>query len=101
MILNVLWGKECLNIKVHLKKGRLIIQFEVVFPTFIAPEFIPKLETCLPPRPRVDISMDAEECTMIDYNPSQDNRQRRSHHQAYEEDDGYHHGPRVQQCTSS
>lgn len=40
----------------------------------------------------------------VDYNPSQqDNRQRRSHQQAYEEDDdGYQHGgARVQQCTTS
>jgi len=94
-------GEGMPQYKNPFEKGRLIIQFEVVFPTFIAPELIPKLETCLPPRPRIDISMDAEECTMVDYNPSQDNRQRRSHHQAYEEDDGFSHGPRVQQCTTS
>jgi len=94
-------GEGMPQYKNPFEKGRLIIQFQVIFPTTIAPELVPKLETCLPPRPRLDISMDAEECTLVDYNPSQDNRQRRSQ-QAYEEDDdGYHHGPRIQQCTTS
>jgi len=92
-------GEGMPQYKNPFEKGRLIIQFEVIFPTSIAPELIPKLEKCLPPRPRIDVSMDAEECIMVDYSPS-DNRQRRQ--QAYEEDDdGYQTGPRVQQCTTS
>ncbi|XP_037029908.1 dnaJ homolog subfamily A member 1-like [Bradysia coprophila] len=97
-------GEGMPQYKNPFEKGRLILNFEVIFPTFIAPELIPKLETCLPPRPRIDISMDSdsmEECTLVDYNPEQDNRQRRSQ-QAYEEDDdGYNQGPRIQQCTTS
>lgn len=49
------------------EKGRLIIQFEVIFPTFIAPDLVPKLESCLPPRPLLEISMDAEECTLVSF----------------------------------
>lgn len=38
----------------------------------------------------------------IDFDPEQDSRNQRYSRQAYEDDDdGYHHGPRVQQCTSS
>lgn len=38
----------------------------------------------------------------IDFDPEQDARNQRYSRQAYEEDDdGYHHGPRVQQCTTS
>lgn len=38
-----------------------------------------------------------------DFDPEQDARnQQRYSRQAYEDDDdGYHHGPRVQQCTTS
>lgn len=58
-------GEGMPQYKSPFEKGRLIIQFEVIFPTCIAPELVPTLETCLPPRPTVDISMDAEECTMV------------------------------------
>lgn len=58
-------GEGMPQYKNPFEKGRLIIQFEVIFPTHIAPELVPKLETCLPPRPRLDISMDAEECTLV------------------------------------
>lgn len=39
----------------------------------------------------------------IDFDPEHDARQQRHSRQAYEDDDdGYgHHGPRVQQCTTS
>lgn len=38
----------------------------------------------------------------IDFDPETDARQQRYSRQAYEDDDdGYHHGPRVQQCTTS
>lgn len=60
-------GEGMPQYKNPFEKGRLIIQFEVTFPTHIAPEMVSKLETCLPPRPRLDISMDAEECTLVSY----------------------------------
>ncbi|XP_037918851.1 dnaJ homolog subfamily A member 1 isoform X2 [Hermetia illucens] len=83
------------------EKGRLIIQFQVIFPERITPEVVPTLEQCLPPRPIVDIPIDAEECDLVDLDPEQESRRR--HRNAYEEDDdaGYHHGPRVQQCATS
>lgn len=84
------------------EKGRLIIQFQIVFPDKIPQTIVTELEKCLPPRPRIDIPIDAEECNMIDFDPETDARQQRYSRQAYEDDDdGYHHGPRVQQCTTS
>lgn len=47
------------------EKGRLIIQFQVIFPERITPEVVPTLEQCLPPRPIVDIPIDAEECDLV------------------------------------
>lgn len=47
------------------EKGRLIIQFSVVFPTTAPLELIPKLEKCLPKRPAVVIPADAEECVLV------------------------------------
>lgn len=84
------------------EKGRLIIQFFVVFPDSLPPEVVPALEQCLPPRPVVSVPATAEECMLTDYDQAQE--QRRRERQAYEEDDdgyGYHGGPRVQQCSTS
>lgn len=92
-------GEGLPEFKNPFEKGLLIIQFSVHFPQSLPIDLIPKLEQCLPPRPVVDIPIDAEEVSMIDHDPSQDSRRR--HQQAYDEDDDYHHGPRVQQCTTS
>jgi len=84
------------------EKGRLIVQYQIVFPEKIPQTVVADLEKCLPPRPRVDIPIDAEECILVDFDPEQDARNQRYQRQAYEDDDdGYHHGPRVQQCTTS
>lgn len=48
-----------------LEKGRLIIQFEVIFPETIPVSVIPALEQCLPARPEVAIPIDAEQCTLV------------------------------------
>jgi len=85
------------------EKGRLIIQFFVIFPDSIRSEVIPALEQCLPPRPLVTIPPNAEECNLSEYNAQQEEAKRR-HRQAYEEDEdgyGYNSGPRVQQCTTN
>lgn len=50
------------------EKGRLIIQFSVIFPDTIPSELIPTLEQCLPPRPIVNIPINAEECTLVSRN---------------------------------
>lgn len=94
-------GEGMPQYKNPFEKGYLIIQFQVVFPPAIAPELVPALEKCLPPRSKVDIPIEAEECNLVDFDPSQDNRQRHSQ-AAYEEDEeGYHQGPRIQQCSTS
>lgn len=84
------------------EKGRLVIQFQVIFPDAIASAAIPALEQCLPPRPIITIPINAEEVTLTDFDPEQESR-RRHQRQAYEEDEeGYHHGgTRMPQCTTS
>ncbi|KAL3885296.1 hypothetical protein ACJMK2_025379 [Sinanodonta woodiana] len=79
-------------------KGKLIIQFSVKFPEkgFIAPEKIPALEQLLPPREECIIPDDAEEHTLIDYDPDTQNNRRRD---VYDDDDDGTHGQRVQ-CAS-
>lgn len=47
------------------EKGRMIIQFTVQFPQSLPREVIPALEQCLPPRPQVEIPIEAEECSMV------------------------------------
>lgn len=95
-------GEGMPQYKNPFEKGRLIVQFQIVFPEKIPQTIVADLEKCLPPRPRVDIPIDAEECSMIDFDPEQDGRNQRYSRQAYEDDDdGYHQGPRVQQCTTS
>jgi len=72
------------------EKGRLIVQFQIVFPEKVPQTIVADLEKCLPPRPRVDIPIDAEECNMIDFDPEQDARNQRYSRQAYEDDeDGF------------
>jgi len=95
-------GEGMPQYKNPFEKGRLIVQFQIVFPEKIPQTIVADLEKCLPPRPRVDIPIDAEECNMADFDPEQDARNQRYSRQAYEDDDdGYHQGPRVQQCTTS
>lgn len=58
-------GEGMPHYKNPFEKGRLIIQFQVIFPVSIQPEDIPQLEQCLPPRQPVSIPIEAEECTMV------------------------------------
>ena len=93
-------GEGLPQYKNPFEKGRLIIQFDVVFPNALPAHCIAMLEQCLPPRPVVSIPINAEECSLMDWDAEQE--QRRRHKQAYDEDeDAYHQGPRVQQCTTS
>jgi DnaJ homolog subfamily A member 1 len=82
-------------------KGRLIIQFNVIFPDAIPMEQIAHLEKCLPPRVPIDIPITAEECTLTDYDPNTDSQRR--YREAYDDEDDHYHrgGPRVQQCATS
>ncbi len=93
-------GEGLPEYKNPFEKGRLIIQFSIVFPEAISPEYVNVLEQCLPPRPQISIPITAEECILSEYDPHANSGRR--HRQAYEEDDDeYHQGPRVQQCTTS
>lgn len=58
-------GEGMPQYKNPFEKGRLIIQFQIVFPEKIPQIIVADLEKCLPPRPRVDIPIDAEECNMV------------------------------------
>lgn len=58
-------GEGMPQYKNPFEKGRLIVQFQVVFPEKIPQMIIPELEKCLPPRPLVNIPIDAEECIMV------------------------------------
>jgi len=82
------------------EKGRLIIQFSVVFPQKLPVENIPGLETMLPPRPEVMITDQAEEVVLMDFNQDSEARRQREHREAYEDDDGHGHGPRGVQCAT-
>lgn len=83
------------------EKGRLIVQFNVVFPNSLPMDVIPSLEQSLPPRPIVEVPPHAEECNLTDYDPNAESQRRRGG-EAYDEDDErYHRGPRVQQCATS
>lgn len=82
------------------EKGRLIIQFMVQFPKTIPPELIPALENVLPPREEVMISDNAEEVTLVDFDPETEARRRASKN-AFDEDDEMHgQGQRVQ-CAAN
>lgn len=51
--------------KQPFEKGRLIVQFLIKFPEKIPHTIVTDLEKCLPPRPRVDIPIDGEECNLV------------------------------------
>lgn len=77
-------------------KGRLIIKFFINFPKNIAPEIIPALEECLPPREVVIVPDGAEECPLMDLDPEHENRRRER--REYEEDES---GPSRVQCATN
>lgn len=79
--------------------GKMILQFMVVFPDRIAPELIPTLEQVLPPRPEIMIPDQAEEVTLVPFDPEPESR--RSHRNAYDEDDDMHGAGQRVQCASN
>ncbi|XP_054279648.1 dnaJ homolog subfamily A member 1-like [Macrosteles quadrilineatus] len=91
-------GEGMPQYKNPFEKGRLIIQFLVNFPTSLQPDAIPRLETCLPPRPEQMIPDNAEECMLVEMDPDSENR-RRDYRNACDEDEGGH-GPSRVQCAT-
>lgn len=99
-------GEGMPQYKNPFEKGRLIIQFELVFPAAIPAEVVPQLERCLPKRPVVQVPADAEECVLTSI---EEKRQRPQHQQqqyAHDEDDpraafGGGGGARQVQCATS
>jgi DnaJ homolog subfamily A member 1 len=75
-----------------LEKGRLVLHFDVKFPdkNELRPENLSKLEKLLPPRTKVQVPMNAEECVLIEYDPRQSQRSNR--HEMYDDDDPRAHG---------
>merc|ERR1719340_48690 len=80
------------------EKGRMILQFNVVFPPNLDPGMAQALAGILPPAEEPMIPDDHDEVDMNDFDPESDRQNRR---QQYEEDDDHHghHGPGVQ-CAS-
>jgi len=81
------------------EKGRLIVQFSVVFPSKLPVENIPRLETLLPPKPEVMITDQAEEVVLMDFSQENEAHRQREQREAYEDDD-HPHGPRGVQCAT-
>lgn len=82
------------------EKGRLIVQFFVTFPDTIAPEVIPTLEDCLPPRTEVMISDQVEEVELLPFDAKEEARTRQSKNVYDEDEDGHGPGQRVQCSTN-
>merc|ERR1719251_38859 len=81
------------------EKGRLIIQFNVVFPPNLDPKIADALAKVLPPGEEPMIPDDHDEVDINDFDPENDRQSHRRHQ--YEEDDDHpgQHGPGVQ-CAS-
>lgn len=82
------------------EKGKLIIQFNVTFPTdhWLDDIKLKTLENLLPPRKDVMIPDDVEECELTEYDPQQ-SRNRQYAHMHDDDDDEDGGNPRVQ-CAS-
>lgn len=84
------------------EKGRLIIQFNVVFPNNLEPSVAQALAQILPPAEEAMIPDDHDEVDLNDFDPETD-RQNHNHRHQYDEDDeghGHGHGGPGVQCAS-
>ncbi|XP_064645646.1 dnaJ homolog subfamily A member 1-like [Lineus longissimus] len=99
--LKCIYGEGMPRYKNPFDKGRLIIRFKVNFPKpgFLPATKLPQLEKILPERQEVIIPDSAEECTLTEFDPSQD-AGRGSRGEAYHEDDDEMGGQQRVQCAS-
>merc|ERR1711934_1194230 len=87
------------------EKGRLIIQFNVVFPPSLEPSVAEKLASILPPADEPILPDEVDEVDLNDFDPEADRQQQhhRMGHGHYDDDDDGHHGhpggPGVQCAT--
>jgi len=87
------------------EKGRLIIQFNVVFPPALEPSVAEKLASILPPADEPILPDEVDEVDLNDFDPEADRQQQhhRMGHGHYDDDDEGHHGhpggPGVQCAT--
>uniref|UniRef100_A0A8C5PGE6 Uncharacterized protein n=1 Tax=Leptobrachium leishanense TaxID=445787 RepID=A0A8C5PGE6_9ANUR len=82
------------------EKGRLIIEFQVNFPSngFLSPDKLPMLEKLLPARKAIEETEDMEQAELMDFDPSQQ-RQNHYNREAYHDDDDHPRGG--VQCQTS
>merc|ERR1719336_3711094 len=78
------------------EKGRMILQFNVVFPPMLDPKVAEALAKVLPPVEEPMIPDDHDEVDINDFDPENDRQSHRR--QQYDDDDEHagHHGPGVQ-----
>merc|ERR1719385_190852 len=84
------------------EKGRMILQFNVVFPPMLDPQIADALAKVLPAGEEPMIPDDHDEVDMNDFDPEND-RQNHNHRHQYDEDDeghGHGHGGPGVQCAS-
>jgi len=83
------------------EKGRLIINFNIKFPENgdIKTRNLIELEKWLPPRPYVDIPMDAEELTLVPMDPSYE-RSKRMDATSMDDENGMPGGAKRVQCAT-
>lgn len=91
-------GEGMPTYKSPFDKGRLVIQFNVVFPEKLSAEEVKELEKILPAKPEVPIPDNVEKCNLVDMDP-RDRRRRRNHMQ--DDDDDGPQGRQHLQCQSS
>merc|ERR1712025_34435 len=86
------------------EKGRMLIQFNVVFPPNLDPAMADALSKILPPVEEPMIPDDHDEVDMNDYDPENDRQGHRGRGGHYDEDDegpGLNHQPPHQHSDSS
>jgi len=83
------------------EKGRLIIQFNVVFPNNLEPSVAESLAGILPPAEEPMIPDDHDEVDLNDFDPETDRQNQNHRHQYDDDDEGHaHHGGPGVQCAS-
>merc|ERR1712107_394782 len=93
------------SVQKPIEKGRLIIQFNVVFPPSLEPSVAEKLASILPPAYEPILPDEVDEVDLNDFDPEADRQQQhhRMGHGHFDDYDEGHHGhpggPGVQCAT--